>query len=131
MDFSDLKVLIVDDSEQLLKVMDEILTEIGVKTITKAKSGEQAMQILLYQGNMDFDLVISDQYMEGITGIQLLKEIRRKYSKEKLPFIMLTSEGTRENIILMVSNGGNNFIVKPPSVETVKEKMTATLEAEG
>lgn len=129
MDFSKLKVLIVDDSVQILEAMNSILTELGVAGVTRAQSGEAAIQEIFFSGSLKFDLVISDQFMEGITGMQLLKEIRRKYNKTDLPFIMLTSEGTRENIISMVSNGGNNFIVKPPSLDTVKEKIIATFQA--
>lgn len=125
MNFSSLKVLIVDDSIQILDAMQVILTELGVATITRALSGEQAID-KLFEEKIDVNLVISDQFMEGITGMQLLQQIRKVHDKNQLPFIMLTSEGTRENIISMVSNGGNNFIVKPPSIETVKEKITAT-----
>lgn len=128
MDFSKLDVLIVDDSTQILDAMQAILSELGVASITRALSGEQAVE-KIFTEKIKVNLIISDQFMEGMTGMQLLQQIRKQFNKTQLPFIMLTSEGTRENIISMVSNGGNNFIVKPPSLDTVKEKITATFNS--
>lgn len=128
MNFSNLNVLIVDDSTQILDAMQGILTELGVASITRALSGEQAQDLILNEEH-GFNLIISDQFMEGMTGMQLLQSIRKQFDKVKLPFIMLTSEGTRENIISLVSNGGNNFIVKPPSLDTVKEKIVSTFQS--
>jgi len=121
------QVLIVDDSPEMLGVVENILNQLGVSRVDNASSGEQALKLINILGSR-YDVVICDQHMDGMKGIDVLKEIRKQFTKEKLPFVMLTSDGTRENIMMLVSSGGNNFIVKPPSLEVIEEKLNSVLK---
>jgi len=124
--YKDKAVLIVDDSPEMLDQVQSMLNNIGIQKIVRATSGEEAFNQVTDSMEI-FDLIICDQNMDEMSGLDLLKELRKLFSKDELPFIMLTSAGTRENIMLLVSNGGNNFIVKPPSLESLKEKIDSVL----
>jgi two-component system, chemotaxis family, chemotaxis protein CheY len=78
-----------------------------------------------------FDIVISDWHMEPMSGLQLLKEIRADNKLAKLPFIMVTAETKTENVAAAKAAGISNYIVKPFTAATLKQKMEAVLGAVG
>lgn len=127
MNYNELKILIVDDSEGMLDLLGELLYELGVKEVIKFSSAHLALTSLTADDLESIDLIICDQYMKDLTGIEYLTELRKEYSKEDLPFVLLTSSGTRDVIVSLVNNEGNDFIVKPPSLEILKEKISSTL----
>ncbi len=128
MNFDELKILIIDDSEGMLDMLGSLLYELGVKEVIKFSSASLALTSLTDKDFKSVNLIICDQYMKDLTGVEFLLEIRENYSKEDLPFILLTSSGTRDVIVTLVENGGNDFIVKPPSVEILKEKIIEHLD---
>lgn len=129
MGISKLKIVVVDDSTEMLDQVKVMLEELGVTDITCFDSATSALGMLTNSEYNNVDLVICDQNMDDMSGIDYLKELRKSYSKEKLPFILLTSEGTRDNIIKLVASGGNSFIVKPPSTDVLKEKIESVIKS--
>jgi two-component system chemotaxis response regulator CheY len=127
-DISDLKVLIVDDSEKLLKNVEEILKSVGVKEIIKATSGEEAIQYMQEHGE-DVSLIITDQVMDNMTGLDLVEKVRESHQKTDLPVIMLTSDGNRSNVLNFIRMGGNGYLVKPPTPEILHKKIHELLQS--
>ena len=74
-----------------------------------------------------YGLVISDWNMEPMTGLQLLKEVRKDVKLKDTPFIMITAESKTENVLAAKEAGVNNYIVKPFNAETLKSKLVAVL----
>ena len=117
-------VLIGDDYKTMLRIIRNLLRQIGFNNVDEASDGATALQKLRRD---NFGLVISDWNMEPMTGLQLLKEVRADEKLRTLPFIMVTAESKTENVIAAKKAGVNNYIVKPFNAATLKTKMTAVL----
>lgn len=117
-------ILIVDDYKTMLRIIRNLLRQLGFTNIDEATDGSQALQ-KLRQAN--FDLIISDWNMEPMTGLQLLREVRADAKLKHIPFIMVTAESKSENVIAAKEAGVSNYIVKPFNAETLKGKMVSVL----
>ena len=115
-----IKILIVDDYKTMLRIIRNVLRQIGLLNVEEANDGAEAFA-LLKQG--DFGLVISDWNMQPITGLDLLAQVRADEKLCKLPFIMVTAESKVENIIAAKQAGVSNYVVKPFSAETLRNKI--------
>lgn len=119
-----LKILIVDDQQSMRGLLRYGLQQLGIRQVTEAKDGGEALQALL---TTKFDLVISDWNMDGMDGLTLLKTIRANAMIKKTPFIMSTGQKDQEKVREAIQAGVNNYIVKPFNVETLKKKMEAVI----
>jgi len=119
-----MNILIVDDYKTMLRIVENLLKQLGFKNITQAMDGSAALK-MLREGN--FSMVISDWNMQPMTGLQLLKEVRADTKLKAMPFIMVTAESKTENILAAKEAGVNNYIVKPFNAETLKQKLTAVI----
>ncbi len=117
-------VLVVDDYKTMVRIIVNLLREIGFKNIDDAADGSSALALLAQK---QYGLIISDWNMEPMSGLQLLKEVRASPSFKKIPFIMVTAEVKLENVIAAKNAGVNNYIVKPFSADTLRQKITAVL----
>ncbi|MEQ8587411.1 MAG: response regulator [Thalassobaculaceae bacterium] len=117
-------ILIVDDYKTMLRIIRNLLRQLGFSNVDEASDGATALQ-KLRRG--EFGLVISDWNMEPMTGLQLLKEVREDAKLKSTPFIMVTAESKTENVIAAKKAGVNNYIVKPFNAATLKTKMTAVI----
>ena len=117
---NNMKILVVDDSATMRRIVSNVLSMLGFANITTAINGKEALQAL---GSDDFDLVVSDWKMEPINGLDLLKKIRGDEKLKDLPFIMLSAESDKRSIIETINNGVSEYIVKPFSKETLKGKI--------
>ena len=117
-------VLIVDDYKTMLRIISNLLRQIGFSTVEEAGDGATALAKL--RGGR-FGLVISDWNMEPMTGYQLLKEVRADQQLKETPFIMVTAESKTENVVAAKAAGVNNYIVKPFNAETLKKKLASVL----
>jgi len=118
-------VLIVDDYKTMLRIIRNLLKQIGFDNVEEASDGTEALT-KLRAGR--FGLVISDWNMEPMTGLQLLQEVRADAKLKSTPFIMVTAESKTENIVVAKQAGVSNYIVKPFSAETLKSKIEKVLE---
>jgi len=121
---TNMPVLIVDDYKTMLRIIRNLLRQLGFTNIDEATDGSQALQ-KLRQAN--FDLIISDWNMEPMTGLQLLREVRADAKLKHIPFIMVTAESKSENVIAAKEAGVSNYIVKPFNAETLKGKMVSVI----
>jgi len=120
-----MNVLIVDDYKTMLRIIRNLLKQLGFDNIEEATDGTEALQQL--RSGTEFGLVISDWNMEPMTGLQLLREVRSDENLKRLPFIMITAESKSENVIAAKEAGVSNYIVKPFNAETLRSKMTSVL----
>ncbi len=120
----DMNVLIVDDYKTMLRIIENLLKQLGFKSIAQATDGSMALKMMRENS---YGLVISDWNMEPMTGLQLLKEVRADEKLKRTPFIMVTAESKVENVAAAKQAGVNNYIVKPFNAETLKTKLTAVI----
>ena len=121
---TNMNVLIVDDYKTMLRIIRNLLKQIGFDNVEEATDGSAALEKLR---DRDFSLIISDWNMEPMSGLQLLKEVRADMKLKELPFIMVTAESKSENVIAAKEAGVSNYIVKPFNAATLKGKLTTVL----
>lgn len=119
-----LSILIVDDYKKMLRIIRNLLKQLGFHNVDEATDGAEALYKLR---SKNYDLVISDWNMEPMTGYELLKEVRSDDMLKALPFIMVTAESKTDNVIAAKKAGVNNYIVKPFNAATLKSKLTSVL----
>lgn len=117
-------VLIVDDYKTMLRIIENLLKQLGFKNIIQATDGSAAIRMLR---ETPVGLVISDWNMQPMTGLQLLKEVRADEKLKVTPFIMVTAESKTENVVAAKEAGVNNYIVKPFNAETLKQKIVSVI----
>lgn len=120
-----MRVLIVDDFATMRKIVKNILTQLGFKTFIEADDGSVAWDILQKE---DVDFIVSDWNMPKMAGIDLLKKVRSEYKNPDIPFLMVTAEAQKENIVEAVKAKVSNYIVKPFTPETLSEKIEKIFE---
>ncbi|GAB5388372.1 MAG: response regulator [Alphaproteobacteria bacterium] len=119
-----MNVLIVDDYKTMLRIIRNLLKQIGFNNVDEATDGTEALEKLQQK---DYGLVISDWNMDQMTGLQLLQEVRGDDRLKALPFIMITAESKTENVLAAKQSGVSNYIVKPFNAETLKGKLVSVL----
>jgi len=115
-----IKILVVDDFKTMRKIIKNILTQLGFKNIIEADDGTTALELLKKQ---KVDLIISDWNMPKMNGLELLKTIRSDDNLKDIRFIMVTAEAQKESVIEAIKHGVNQYVVKPFTPETLKEKL--------
>jgi two-component system, chemotaxis family, chemotaxis protein CheY len=115
-------VLVVDDYSTMVRIIRNLLRQLGFADIDDANNGELA---LAKMQNKRYGLVISDWNMEPMTGYDLLRQVRADPGLQQTPFIMVTAESKTENVIAAKKAGVNNYIVKPFNAQTLKAKIEA------
>ena len=115
-----MKVLIVDDFATMRRIVRNVLKQIGFTTMVEADNGKAALKVLKKE---KIDLILCDWNMPEMPGIDLLKAIKSDDELKNIPFVMVTAEAQKENIIEAVKAGVSSYIVKPFTAETVTEKL--------
>ncbi len=121
-DASSIKVLIVDDQQSMRQLIRGGLQQLGFRSFEEAPDGEAAMRSL---ATNPVQLVISDFNMPKLDGLGLLRAMRVYPPTSKIAYIMLTGRGDKELVQRAVQFGVNNFLVKPFTVATLREKIEA------
>ena len=115
-------VLVVDDYSTMVRIISNLLRQLGFEHIDDANDGAAALAKMRAR---KYGLVISDWNMEPMTGYDLLKEMRADPELGRTPFIMVTAESKTENVIAAKKAGVSNYIVKPFNAQTLKTKIDA------
>jgi two-component system chemotaxis response regulator CheY len=115
-------ILVVDDYSTMVRIIRNLLKQLGFVHIDDACDGSVALAKL--RGRR-YGLVISDWNMEPMTGYDLLKEVRSDPRLAWTPFIMVTAESKTDNVIAAKKAGVSNYIVKPFNAQTLKSKIEA------
>jgi two-component system chemotaxis response regulator CheY len=115
-----LKILIVDDFATMRKVIRNLLKQGGFENVVEAEDGVAALKALKSQ---PVDFIISDWNMPNMSGLELLKAVRSDDELKALPFLMVTAEALKDNVVAAVKAGVSNYIVKPFTAEVLNEKI--------
>jgi len=115
-----MKILVVDDFATMRRIIKNVLKQIGFTNISEADNGNSALKALKSE---KFDLIMCDWNMPEMPGIELLNKIRTDDHLKNTPFVMVTAEAQKENILAAVKAGVNNYVVKPFTAETVEQKL--------
>jgi two-component system chemotaxis response regulator CheY len=115
-------VLIVDDYKTMIRIIRNLLKQLGFANVDEAGDGSAALDMMRHK---QYGLIISDWNMEPMTGYELLREVRADDQLSRTPFIMVTAESKTENVIAAKKAGVNNYIVKPFNAATLKSKIDA------
>ena len=119
-----IKVLVVDDFATMRRIVKGVLRQMGFDKIVEAEDGSIALEALKKE---EIGLIVSDWNMPNMTGLDLLKAVKGDDSLKGIPFIMVTAEGLKENVLEAVKVGVTNYIVKPFTPEAFSEKIQAAL----
>lgn len=115
-----MRILVVDDFSTMRRIIKNILRQLGFNNVVEADDGTTAWEVL----NKDkVEFIVSDWNMPQMTGIDLLRKVRSTEEFAELPFLMVTAEAQQENIIEAVQAKVSNYIVKPFTAETMKQKI--------
>ena len=117
----ELKILVVDDFPTMRRIVKTLLKQNGFNNFTEAEDGQHAYKTLQEHG--DFEFIVSDWNMPNMTGLEFLKAVRADAKFKHLPFLMVTAEAEKENIIEAVKAGVSNYIVKPFTGQALKDKL--------
>jgi two-component system chemotaxis response regulator CheY len=120
-----MKILVVDDFGTMRRIIKNILRQIGYANIFEADNGLSALDVLRQE---KIDFIISDWNMPQMPGIELLKAVRASEEWKDLPFLMVTAEGQKENVLEAVKYRVRNYIVKPFTPGTFTEKINQILK---
>jgi len=120
------RVLVVDDSKAVCLNLRSFLKELGFANVDMAEDGLVALE-KLRADSAAYVLIISDWRMERMNGYELLKAVREDVKIKHIPFIMITAQNAPENVVLAKKAGVNNYIIKPFTVATLKQRMEAVL----
>ena len=119
-----LKILIADDQMTMRSLMRAGLQQLGITDILEACDGEEALRHML---KTPAQLIISDYNMPKLDGLTLLRAIRAHPPISATAFIMLTGRADRELVVRAKENGVNNYLIKPFTTESLKEKVEAVV----
>lgn len=116
------RILIADDMMTMRKIVVKALKDMGFSDIQEAADGQIAWD-LLQKSSPDIQLVISDWNMPNCTGLDFLKKVRVDAKYKKLPFILLTAEAEKHQVIEALKAGVSNYVIKPFTPEGLKQKI--------
>jgi two-component system chemotaxis response regulator CheY len=127
-DRTSLKFLVVDDFSTMRRIVRNLLKELGFTRVEEAEDGVAALAKLREGG---FEFVVSDWNMPNMDGLTLLQNVRADPKLKTLPFLMITAEAKKENIIAAAQAGASGYIVKPFTAATLQEKLDKIFERMG
>lgn len=123
-----LRFLVVDDFSTMRRIVRNLLKELNITNVEEAEDGAVALQKLK---SAQFDFVVSDWNMPNMDGLTLLQSVRAEPSLRTLPFLMITAEAKKENIVAAAQAGASGYIVKPFTAGTLGEKLNKIFEKMG
>jgi len=120
-----LKILVVDDSSTMRRIIKNTLARLGYKDILEGGDGVEGWSEL--DANPDIEMLITDWNMPEMNGLELVKKTRADARFSDLPIIMVTTEGGKSEVITALKAGVNNYIVKPFTPQVLKEKLAVVM----
>lgn len=121
-----MKCLIVDDSPTMRRIVSNALREIGYTDLFEAEDGNDALEKLAAD---PADLVITDWNMPNMNGLQLIQVLRNHPRFKSIPILMVTTRGTKQDVITAMQGQASSYIVKPFTPEILQEKIGVVLRA--
>ena len=120
-----MKLLVVDDSSTMRRIIKNTLARLGYKDVLEGGDGIEGWEQL--DSNPDVEMLITDWNMPEMNGLELVKKVRADKRFVDMPIIMVTTEGGKAEVITALKAGVNNYIVKPFTPQILKEKLAAVM----
>jgi two-component system chemotaxis response regulator CheY len=120
-----MKFLVVDDSATMRRIVVNSLQRIGFHDTVEAGDGQEA----LAKFDESVKFVITDWNMPNMSGTELAKALRTRPDGASVPILMVTARSVMVDILTAMEAGVNNYIVKPFTPQTLKEKIDSLLLA--
>lgn len=117
-----MRILIVDDFSTMRRMVRNMLAEIGFENTVEAQDGAIGWEVLKQE---KIDLVICDWNMPNVEGIELLRMVRADADLKETPFVMVTAEGNKDNVVSAVQEGVSGYILKPFAAQKLEEQITS------
>ena len=117
-----MKVLVLDDSNTMLRIITNTLARLGHKDIVTAEDGLQGLEKFK---DDKFDIILTDWNMPNMDGLAFVKAVRKL--NDDIPIVMITTEGGKAEVITALKAGVNNYVVKPFTAQVLKEKLKIIL----
>lgn len=118
-----MKVLLVDDSQVMRRIMIGALKQSGTDDVVEAANGREAVNVVAKDDTIG--LVLMDWNMPEMTGIEALKKIRA--GGNKVPIIMVTTEAEKAKVLEAIKSGANDYLAKPFGPKEIQEKLAKFL----
>lgn len=119
-----MRFLIVDDSSTMRRIIINTLNKLGHQDVVEASNGRQGIERLI-EGPVD--LVITDWNMPEMNGIEFVRALRASEGTRTLPVLMVTTNAAKDDIVEALRAGVTNYVVKPFTSDTIKEKIDVVL----
>ncbi|TGG95958.1 chemotaxis protein CheY [Natronospirillum operosum] len=120
-----MKILVVDDFSTMRRIVKNLLRDLGFTNTHEADDGTTAWPMLQ---TGDYDFLVTDWNMPGMSGIELLQKVRSDDRLKTLPVLMVTAEAKRDQIVAAAQAGVNGYVVKPFTAAALKEKIEKIFE---
>ena len=117
----DLKILIVDDSPTMRRILVNTVVKAGYSSVKEAEDGRDALAKMMAG---KFDLLMTDWNMPNMNGLELVEAVRSDPNLKDIPILMVTTRNMKEDIVTAIKSGVNGYIVEPFDVKTLNTKIT-------
>jgi len=121
---ADLKILVVDDSPTMRRILINTIQKAGYSTVKDAEDGKDALAKLMAG---EYDLLMTDWNMPNMNGLELIETVRADDKMRDLPILMVTTRNMKDDIVNAVKAGANGYIVKPFDTKTLNKKINEIL----
>lgn len=122
-----LRVLVIDDQNEIRTLVREILSEAGISSIFEASNAEDALGLLSVADDI-VNFIICDWNMPGMSGLELLHQVRERHPR--MPFLMVTGRGDKTSVLAAKGGGVSAYIRKPFSPRQLEEKLQFLINAD-
>jgi two-component system chemotaxis response regulator CheY len=125
---SEIRILIVDDSTVMRKIVERALRQAGLDSLVvhEAGSGIEGLEVLKAK---QVDLILSDINMPSMDGLEFLRQLRAQNLAPGVPVVMITTESSEEHVKQAILSGAQGYIRKPFTSEQVKERVLPLVQA--
>ncbi|MCU7834070.1 MAG: response regulator [gamma proteobacterium symbiont of Taylorina sp.] len=123
-------VLVADDMPHIQYIMKDILMRMGCHKVLLASDGKQAISLVESQ-TIPIDLIISDWKMPGVSGLDFFKWTKSYDKTKNVPFLMITSERSKKQVVDAVKSGVRHYVGKPFKPQEIMDKITQLIENQG
>ena len=112
--------MVVDDFATMRRIIRKIMKDLEFKEVIEAENGAEAFELLKTN---KVDVIVSDWNMPTMTGLELMKRVRADERFKNLPFLLVTAEAQKDNIIQAIQAKVSNYVVKPFTPAALAEKL--------
>ncbi len=124
-----IRALIVDDSSVMRKIVERSLRQAGIE-IEQVYEASHGMEALAVLHDHTPDLIFSDINMPAMDGLQFVRQLRAQQLAPNTPVIMITTEGSEDNVVEAISCGARGYIRKPFTADQIREIVVPLLEGD-